>query len=392
MVALHIVGVGRRERTTLKSGEVGDPKVGVAVPDMEASPSAQAIKQESAIGRHTRERGALAHPGGVEHHLARTERACLLVERQAVNAIFYFLGTGNGLLVVVHRVAVFEMGARIIKVFAIGRPAGEHLKLVGIVENGRHLVLVGIEEDEVALRVEHLNLVDVARMETLHGLVGGIGQELQRRVPSGINTGRKDAVALHVHLLHLAIILDERTAMVLASMELIAVGVVVLYVVAVDTLPVAVVSRKHVVVDHRLVEVLQATLVDGELLVGDVRWCNETIGNIRVDAVGTDADGKGLVVGPLPLVLGVDVHADIVALGCGGQSLPFVEVGLCLQSTTKDLLVAEAIARNHVLGRCGELHGERCDVHRHRHVGVVGVNGWQLSGLAILRGHLHLAA
>ena len=97
-------------------------------------------------------------------------------------------------------------------------------------------VAVDVIDDEVAFRVEHLDFIDIKRVEALHGLVGGIGDELQPRMPRGIDTGGENRVVLHVHLLVFAVVGHESTAVLLAGVELEAIGVLLLIVVAVHAL------------------------------------------------------------------------------------------------------------------------------------------------------------
>ena len=84
------------------------------------------------------------------------------------------------------------------------------------------------------------------------------------------DAGADGAVGLEVDFLQLSVVGDDGAAEVLAGVELDAFRVVPLCVVAVDALSVLLVSVNHVAVDEAFVEVLQTTLVERQVLVGDI--------------------------------------------------------------------------------------------------------------------------
>ena len=129
-------------------------------------------------------------------------------------------------------------------------------------------------------------------------------------MPRGINAGRDCLARFHVDAFHLAVISDDGSSVTLADVELHAFGVVVLIRVAVDALPVALCRIRHVAVDEPFVIVLQAPLVDGQVLVGDVRRCDEAVGDIGVNAVGRDMDVEGLHPCPLVILAHEHLHRD----------------------------------------------------------------------------------
>ena len=79
------------------------------------------------------------------------------------------------------------MGAAVVEPAAIGRPEWEDFEFVRVVLDVHHFVAVHVINNQVALRVKHFNLVDVACVETLHRLVCAVGDELQPRMPRRID-------------------------------------------------------------------------------------------------------------------------------------------------------------------------------------------------------------
>ena len=120
----------------------------------------------------------------------------------------------------------------------------------------------------------------------------------------------------------------------LTGMELKAVGVVLLVVVAVDALPFCRLCTEHVIVDDTLVVVLNATLTDGQVFVDDIRRRNQAVANIGIDGVGRYVDIERLETRPLVVGLNINLHLNSLALGILGQSLPVVCIGLYFRSAT----------------------------------------------------------
>ena len=88
------------------------------------------------------------------------------------------------------------MGTAEVECLSVGSPAGEHLKLRGVVFQIGHFVLVDVVGNEVAGFVIHFYLVGIGDVEVLEGLVGGIDNVVERGMPGGIDSGRKDGVVL----------------------------------------------------------------------------------------------------------------------------------------------------------------------------------------------------
>ena len=394
VVALGVVAVdafygSRREGGLggLRGGvQVDCPEVGIAMPNVEAAPSAEGEEQPTSIGRDAGQGGTFVDGCGVEHQLAWSELALVDIEGFAIDVVFDFLGAGDGLGGVDGVGAVFEVGAAIVEPLAVGRPEGEHLELFLVVLDVHHLVALDIVDDEVALGVEHLNLVKVARVEGLLGLVGGVGNELEPRVPAGIDACGEDGVVAHVHLMGLPFVDDDGSTVALTGVELHLLWVVHLVVVAVDALSVDLVAAEHVVVDDALVVVLEAALVDGELLVGHVGGRDESVADVGVDGVGRDEYLEGFVARPCPIVLCEHLHLHAFSFCLRGQRLPIVDVGLGLDAAQHDFLVAERIAGDGCIGLAAQLDGERCDVHGDGDANVVGIDVGRLLAVGELRG------
>ena len=211
-------------------------------------------------------------------------------------------------------------------------------------------------------------------MESLLRLVGGIDDELQPGMPGGIHAGREQVVVLHVYLAHLAIVGDNRSAQVLAGMELHPVGVVLLVVVAVDALARRTFGAEHIVVDHALIVVFQTALADGQVLVGDVRGGNQSVADVGVDGIGRHNDVERLIARPLSLVAGIDLHLDGLPPCSLSEFSPVAGIGLYLGSAANNLLTAEGEAGGHFLGRLFHLERQRRHVHRDGHPGIVGID------------------
>ena len=164
-------------------------------------------------------------------------------------------------------VALLVVGRTVVEVTARRVPVGEAVEVVGVAFQGQYLMPLHVIEDEVGVGVLHLNLLRVEGVEGLSRPVRTIDDEGQRGVPGGIDAGTDAAGVLHVNLLHLSVVADDRAALVLTHVELHTLRVVCLVVVAVDALPVLLVGVDHVAIEEGLVEVLQAALVEGEVLV-----------------------------------------------------------------------------------------------------------------------------
>ena len=203
-------------------------------------------------------------------------------------------------------------------------------------------------------------------------------------MPRRIDACRQDRVVLHADFPDLPVVGNNRAAHVLASVELHPFGIVLLIVMTVDALSVCTFRAEHIVVNDTFVVVLQTTLVDSQLFVGDIRWRDESIADICVDAVGRDVDVEGLILCPLVIVLRVDFHLDGITLGTLCQPMPVVGIGLHLLAATNQFFVAGSQSGHHLTGVTVHLESQRCDVDRHGDVRVVGINGRQFLRLAEL--------
>ena len=206
-------------------------------------------------------------------------------------------------------------------------------------------------------------------------------------MPGRIDAGRQQRVVLHVDFAHLTVVGNDRAAMVQTGVELHALRVVLLVVMAVHTLARHILAAEHVVDDDSLVVVLQAALVDGQFLETDVRRCDEAIANPGVYAVGRDGDGERLVARPLVGMARKDLHLDALAARSGHQLAPLVGIGLYRCASTDILLAVKAVACYHLVGVTLHLEGQWSDVHRHCYVGIVRIDGGQLAGCRIVVGH-----
>ena len=104
-------------------------------------------------------------------------------------------------------------------------------------------------------------------------------------MPGRIDTSRENGVIAHVDLADLAIVGDDGSPMELTGVELHAAGIIHLIVVAVDTLAGSLLTTEHIVDHHPLVVILQATLVQGQFLIGHITGRDESVADIRVDAI-----------------------------------------------------------------------------------------------------------
>jgi hypothetical protein len=156
-------------------------------------------------------------------------------------------------------------------------------------------------------------------------------------------------------------------------MELHALRVVLLIVVTVDALAFFLERTQHIVVDHTLVVVLKATLIDGKSLVTYKRWEYETIAKIAVDAIGRHVDAEWFVVSPLVGLLGIYIYCDGAILSLLGEYAPLVNIGLGL-AFAYYLLIATAVSGYHIISLLIELECKRSDVDGDGNIGIVGIN------------------
>ena len=187
VIALSVVGVDFVHRPDAAVLKVHQVEVGLVVPDVEHTVAAESEHQVATVGRDTRQSDTFAEAVGTIHQLAGTEFQSLGVEGLLIKVIPYFFGTEDDLGLVADSVAELEVGTTVIDGLAVGGPEREDLELCRIVLDVGHLVLLHVVGNEVAGRVEHLNLVQVAGVEAQAGVVGGIDDERQPRMPGRID-------------------------------------------------------------------------------------------------------------------------------------------------------------------------------------------------------------
>ena len=104
-------------------------------------------------------------------------------------------------------------------------------------------------------------------MEHLTCCIHRVSDNIVLGVERRVYTGRDSGIGLHVDLLHLTVVHEDGSALVLAYVELHVIGLVILVGMAVDTLSLRLGAYKHIAVDNLLVVVGEVALVDGQLLV-----------------------------------------------------------------------------------------------------------------------------
>ena len=394
MIRLNACAVHLTERLCLHRCQVDEPQVGITVPNVECSPFTHSHQQPSAIGRDARQRGTEAERVGREDHFTGSELARGGIESLTIDVVAYVFIAHDSLgFVAAGAVGILEMGRTIIKPATVGTPTGKGLKLSRVVFNRHHLVFLNVVEYQVALIVKHLDLVDVARMETLHGTVGTEGNELLLNgMPCGIDTGREGLVGLQVHLLQLTIVINHRSAQILTCVEQGALRIAQLTVMTVDALAVGFGRAQHVVVNDSLLIVFQTTLIQRQFLVGDVGWRNQAVANPRINRVGRHIDGKWLIVDPRITRTHVHIDNHGIAHCLGYQRLPVVGRGAHLLAAQHQFFIASRQSRHHLVGFGSPLKMERSHVHRHCHARIVRIDGHWLTCLLVGRWHLHLTA
>ena len=210
-------------------------------------------------------------------------------------------------------------------------------------------------------------------------------------MPSGIYTCRQDGVVTHIDFPHLAVVGYQRTAQILTGVELHTLRIILLVVVTVDTLTArrAFRATQDIVVDDALIVILQTTLADGQFLIADVRRINQAVAQVGVDAVLRHINVERLILRPLSVVTGVNLHADVLVQGFLHQPLPLVLTGLYLRALQQQFLVAHGEPRHHVVGPVVHLKRQRRHIYRHRHSLIIRVNIGQIRRCRIFLRRLH---
>lgn len=227
-------------------------------------------------------------------------------------------------------------------------------------------------------------------VEGLCSLVGRESYERQRWMPGGIDAGRECLRGLEIELDGLAAIAyDEGATPVLAHVEEHVAAIIVLVAVTIDALALRLGGDTPIIIYIARREVLEATLLDAQLLIADVGRLDETIGDIRVDAVAGHGDGEGIESYPSALrIRGVDLDLHLAATRLGKELSPLVGIEHHLLRTAID--EGCAIRRGeacHDLARTWLEDGEveRSDVAGDGDVGIVGdqmrhTTGWRRRG------------
>ena len=91
----------------------------------------------------------------------------------------------------------------------------------------------------------------------------------------------------------------------------------------IDALSFHFLTAQHIVVDHALVVILQATLTDGQLLVRDERRVNTTIADIGIYGIRRYEDLERLEARPLIIFACIHLHLNGSALGLVSKLSPF---------------------------------------------------------------------
>ena len=122
-------------------------------------------------------------------------------------------------------------------------------------------------------------------MERLTSLVGREDDQWQPRMPRRIDASGKDGVVTHIYLTDLSIIDHYSATMILTCMKEHSPRILLLIIMAVDTLSVLLRTTKHIIDHHPFVIVLQASLIESQLLISDIRRRDESVAEVRVDAI-----------------------------------------------------------------------------------------------------------
>lgn len=352
--------------------------VGVMVPDVETAIRCTCEDKVLAVRRETWKCGthAVGRSGIDELSLTKLMRG--RIEREAIEIVTHLVVALHGFLLGISPVGTeADMCRSVIEPAAIRTPRREDLHLLRVGQDVADLVAIEVIEDEVAGRIEHLHLVVMDGVEGLRGLVGRESDERQRWMPGGIDAGREGLGGLEVDLNWLtSIAYDECATPVLAHVEEHIACIIVLVAVTVDALALGLGGETHIIIYIARREVFEATLLDAQLLIADVGWLDETVGDVRIDAIVGHGDGEWSKRDPSVLrVRSVDLDLHLAATRLGEELAPLVGID-------QDLLIA-AIDIGCAIG-CGEsrydLIGawlddgevERCDVAGDGHFGIVG--------------------
>ena len=121
--------------------------------------------------------------------------------------------------------------------------------------------------------------------------------------------------------------------MILTGVELHPLRVILLIVMAVDTLSLIVFRTEDIVVDHLLIIVLQTALVDRQFLIRHIRRVDQSVADVTVDGVWRHMDAERLEASPLIVLPRISLHLYGLALGCSHKALPFIDIRLGLRAS-----------------------------------------------------------
>jgi hypothetical protein len=179
--------------------------------------------------------------------------------------------------------------------------------------------------------------------------------------------------------------------MELTGMELHTLGIILLIVVAIDALTCHFLTTEHIVDHYCLVVVLQTTLVQSQFLIGDITGRDESVAEIRIDAVSGNSDMERFI--PPPFLIEPDKHFDIDILtnSLVDQFAPIIHLRLYGLTTTHPLVVAYREAGHYLIAGVLEFEGQRGDIDWYRHVHIIRIDsgclfdvgelGWNRGGL-----------
>ena len=177
--------------------------------------------------------------------------------------------------------------------------------------------------------------------------------------------------------------------MELTGVELHTAGVVLLVIMTVDALTRRLLTTKHIIDHDLLVIIFQATLVQGQLLIGDIAGRDESVAEIGVDTVGRDRDVEGPVPPPFLVEPGKDLDIDslLVSDGLANQLTPIVHLRLYGLTTAHQLMVAHLETCHNLIAGIVEFKGQRGDIDGYRHVGIIRIDERCLVDFSKVRWH-----
>ena len=143
-------------------------------------------------------------------------------------------------------------------------------------------------------------------------------------MPGGIDRARNGVGQLHIVFAPSALVIDHGAAVLLADMQLVAVGTIALEGMAIHAMTTLWVVEHLVVVILYLVEALEVAIGEAEAFVGIVGR-NEAIGHVAVDAVAHHLDAKAWMLEPTcSRTVGVEGDVEAIAYASGEHLAPLL--------------------------------------------------------------------